>query len=75
MRWPFTMRRKGLSQAEQGVIQALNLRVSQLEEALLALQAAHERLRGRFYALKGPEEPKRPLTKAEILANWQKSQR
>jgi len=43
------------------------LRLKQVLERVEAMEAAHERLRGRFYATKGPEPAKQPESKAEIL--------
>lgn len=50
-------------------IHGLGMRLQALEEKHQALAAAHERLRGRFYALKGPE-PTEPRSKAEILREF-----
>jgi hypothetical protein len=61
-------------QAQNPAIHDLNLRLRQLDERLSALEAAHERLRGRFYALKGPETPASPRSKQEILAAFHAGQ-
>jgi hypothetical protein len=47
--------------------------VRQLTERMDAVEAAHERLRGRFYQLKGPQNPQNTngqLSKAELLAKF-----
>lgn len=43
------------------------MRLQEIEEELIALKAAHERLRGRFYATRGQGSPPLDLPKAEIL--------
>lgn len=48
-------------------LHAITLRVQNLEESLAALQDKHERLRGRFYATRGPDSPPQTESKAEIL--------
>jgi len=47
-------------------IHGLGLRTQALEEKLQALEAAHERLRGRFYQSKSHE----PTSKADILREF-----
>lgn len=49
------------------VIHSLTLRIKDLEENLAALESKHERLRGRFYATKGPDVAPVPQTKGDIL--------
>jgi hypothetical protein len=68
--WPFTPRP---NRAFHEIVQ----RLRQLEEDLSALQAAHERLRGRFYASRPsvPDEADQPAkvsvqSKAEILRRF-----
>jgi hypothetical protein len=54
----------------------MGLLLKQTEERLAALEAAHERLRGRFYALRGPEPgAKKVMSKEEILANFRAQQK
>lgn len=50
-------------------IHGLGLRMQALEEKHLALAAAHERLRGRFYQRIGPES-REVASKAEILREF-----
>jgi hypothetical protein len=70
MRWPFTSRRAVLSKQAIELIQGFDGRIRALEEAVPALQLAHERLRGRFYATRPHENGSQPLSKAQILANY-----
>ena len=62
--WPFRKPQEPIPD-----VRDLLTRVRKLEEDLGALQLAHERLRGRFYALKGADENQaaKPQSKAEIL--------
>jgi hypothetical protein len=46
------------------------VRLRELDERLSALEAAHERLRGRFYATRGPEAKPAAQSKAEILRQF-----
>jgi hypothetical protein len=48
-------------------LHAVVMKVKQLEEDILALEAKHERLRGRFYATRGPDSPPAPTSKGDIL--------
>lgn len=75
--WPFSRR----SQASDGAspealailakqIHGLGLKLNETVERLEALEAAHERLRGRFYAKAGSREPTGPMTKAEVLRDF-----
>jgi hypothetical protein len=67
--WPFRSHRLAHDQEIIDLVFKSRQRITDLEERIAAAEAAHERLRGRFYATKGqtpPDEPK-PLTKAEIL--------
>lgn len=59
-------------EASSKALHDLNGRVSRVEEDLAALTAAHERLRGRFYALKGPASGDHVESKAEILRRFGK---
>jgi hypothetical protein len=73
--WPFRQRldRAHLELIDQ--IHGLTQRVKHLEETLTALELKHERLRGRFYATRTPEEgapAKKPESKAEILHRFGK---
>ncbi|HEX8838287.1 MAG TPA: hypothetical protein VF748_15195 [Candidatus Acidoferrum sp.] len=74
--WPFSRSRRPLDEAHLELISQIHglaQRVKLLEEGLAATDAAHERLRGRFYALKGPSadhDTPRQLTKAELLAKF-----
>ena len=64
------MSKKGPDSATAEALHQQMLRIKQLEDDLRALEDKHERLRGRFYALRGsPDEPK-PKTKAEILRDF-----
>lgn len=68
----FFTRRPRADQAHLELVQqihGLHTRLKLAEESLQALQAAHERLRGRFYALRGKGE-ETPQSKAEILRNF-----
>jgi hypothetical protein len=66
--WPFKR-----SQVSPAQVHELDKRLRQVEEDLGALQMAHERLRGRFYATKGAEFAAKPAeTKAEILKRFGK---
>lgn len=65
--WPFP-KAKGPDLQEIGEqIHGLTLRVKHLEDSLAALEDKHERLRGRFYATKGPDSPPETESKAAIL--------
>jgi len=71
--WPFPRRRPALDEAHQELvaqIHGLILRLKRLEERADAAEAAHERLRGRFYQLRGSEAPQGGLSKAELLAKF-----
>ena len=48
-------------------IHALNQRLKHLEDLVLSLEERYERLRGKFYALRGPTSAPQPESKAEIL--------
>ena len=71
MWWP--RRKQAFTQDDFGVlarnVHAQGLRLKELEEKHLALEAAHERLRGRFYATRPQEKPE-PTSKAEILREF-----
>jgi len=74
--WPFTRRNK-VSEASTEAVAALarmlhtqGMQLKELLERLDALEAAHERLRGRFYALGGGKAPREPQSKAEILRDF-----
>jgi hypothetical protein len=77
--WGFFKRRQPVSEAlasHQAAIHSMGLLLKQTEERLAALEAAHERLRGRFYALRGPEPgAKKVMSKEEILANFRAQQK
>lgn len=70
--WPFqakTEPRQGVDHAHlelSAQIHGLVQRVKQVEDDLAALEAKHERLRGRFYGLRGRQNDE-PESKAEIL--------
>lgn len=71
--WPFRRRVPALDEAHLELvtqIHGLAQRIKLLEERCDAAEAAHERLRGRFYQLRGAQAEERPgqLSKAEILA-------
>ena len=73
--WPFPRRAQVPPKAIAPLIDeihGLTQRVMRLEEDLSALTGAHERLRGRFYSQKGSDQPAKALSKAEILANFQR---
>lgn len=70
--WPFPKRRQAVPEAHLELVSQIHgvlQRVKLLEDGLAALEAAHERLRGRFYATRPADSGSKPLTKAEILAN------
>jgi hypothetical protein len=62
----FRRKRQADIEAAQA-IHALSLKIKQLEEDILALESKHERLRGRFYATRGPDSPPATLSKGDIL--------
>lgn len=66
---PKTKVREGDFEVLAKHIHAITLRLQALEEKHEALAAAHERLRGRFYATKGPDRSE-PQSKAEILREF-----
>jgi hypothetical protein len=67
--WWSSRRAQRLSELREAVHQA-SLAVKRLEDRLSLLEGAHERLRGRFYSLRGsPGEPV-PKTKEEILRDF-----
>lgn len=51
-------------------LHGLTMRLKALEERLDAAEAAHERLRGRFYATRVPEQPPAKPSKAEVLRDF-----
>jgi hypothetical protein len=56
---------------QQEALHTLSLTVKQLGESLSRLEGAHERLRGRFYALKGVSDaPPTPKSKQEVLRDF-----
>lgn len=65
--WPFPRGQKQELGELSDQLHGLTLRVKHLEETLLALEDKHERLRGRFYASKGPDSPPENESKAAIL--------
>jgi hypothetical protein len=73
--WPFRQAPDGAHLELVAQIHGLVQRLKLLEESLASLEAAHERLRGRFYQLKGPSIEDRALSKAEILARMVPSRR
>jgi len=74
--WPFTRRTRVSEVSDEALaalakqLHAVGLKQADLVERLEALEAAHERLRGRFYALGGGRAPREPQTKAEILREF-----
>jgi hypothetical protein len=75
--WPFRTKTKaveGVSQEAFTVfasqLHGFGLKLREIEERLDALEHAHERLRGRFYAKSGPREGPQPQSKAEILREF-----
>ena len=69
--WPFPTRRQVASRAIAEQTERINdalLRIKALEDNLAALEDKHERLRGRFYATRSPDNLPARSGKGAILA-------
>ena len=68
--------RRGPSTEElRAAVHELSLRVKRAEDDISQLGGSLERLRGRFYSLKGVDGPPSPRTKEEILRDYHANQR